>query len=439
MLAPEDPTDDVGVVGRVTTGELLSDGGASPSTTGRSRRATRPRSRATARSTCQWWSIRRDRCRARSTPWWAVDPQRREHSLRDVGLATPISCRRTRPGLAMGRARLNTVGVADLSGVRAGKSKTRGGTWAPSRNRCRRLRCIQHPGGSSSMTTPKAFQDVGGTALHNATRRAVLADRDPGPGDNDGGHRRNVDRVASIAAGADDVDRPRPQLVTERNECRRVEHGVEQTRQLLAGLALRRADATTNPISCAGVASPERMVDIARGHRRRRDLGVRATASASAGHPPRSSKCDTSSDYGLRLRGVVRFAASAVDGSERALRVLRRTTTLPDDATTLTLGRATPHALLLAMQARVRGMRCARRIAGTRPLQLRRRLPHPGRTFLDRAPDRLPIPATQSVWVTRSPQSFCVSSGHVGIQRRRRRPHCGDPFNIGGAEINIQG
>ena len=166
------------------------------------------------------------------------------------------------------------------------------------------------PCGDNSIATPKASEHVGGTALRRRGASAVLADRHPGPGDDDGGHRADVDRVAAIAAGADDVDGARPQLVTERHECRRVEHGVEQTRQLLGGLALgaqgddepdqlcgRRVAGEDGRHRCAGIGGDE----IAPFEQLRQQRGPSTEIV----------ECDTSSDYGLRPRAPVRFAASA--------------------------------------------------------------------------------------------------------------------------------
>ena len=62
------------------------------------------------------------------------------------------------------------------------------------------------------------LEQVGAAALRRRGAVAVLAHRHAGPGDDQRRHRRHVDRVRSVATGADDVDAPGALVVGERHE-----------------------------------------------------------------------------------------------------------------------------------------------------------------------------------------------------------------------------
>ena len=76
------------------------------------------------------------------------------------------------------------------------------------------------------------LEHVGRAALRRRGPGTVLAHRHAGTGDDDGGHRADVDRMAAISAGTDDVDRPRTKIVAERDDRGSIENRVEQATEL---------------------------------------------------------------------------------------------------------------------------------------------------------------------------------------------------------------
>ena len=210
------------------------------------------------------------------------------------------------------------------------------------------------PASSTQRLTPSGIEldrhaerleHVGRAALRRRGPGAVLAHRHPGAGDDDRRHRRHVDRVAAVAAGADDVDRPGRAGPPSSGTTSAAPSTASSRPDSSSGVSPFARRATTKPISWAGVASPARIVVIAA----RAWTAVRSRCStssvSSAGQPP----C-VSSDASARL---------AVSGSRHGRTlgtarpgVLRRASSggaapLADQPPPLALGGATPDALLL--------------------------------------------------------------------------------------------
>ncbi len=82
------------------------------------------------------------------------------------------------------------------------------------------------------------LEQISRTARRRGGSVAVLADRRTRAGHDQGRQRRNVDGVAAVAAGADDVDEPVAHLVGHIDRRGDGEHRVEQAVELLDGLAL---------------------------------------------------------------------------------------------------------------------------------------------------------------------------------------------------------
>ena len=120
----------------------------------------------------------------------------------------------------------------------------------------------------------EGLQDVGRAGLRGGAAGPVLADGDTGAGDDDRRHRRDVDRVGAVTAGADHVDGASAQLLAERHQFGRAEHGVEQPRQLVGGLALGpQGDDEADQLGRRGAAGEDR------GHRRAGLLGAEVAPS----------------------------------------------------------------------------------------------------------------------------------------------------------------
>ena len=103
------------------------------------------------------------------------------------------------------------------------------------------------------------LEHVGGAAGRGGGAVAVLDHPGAGAGGHDRGHRRDVDGVGAVAAGADDVDRVPADLERRRE----VEHGLGEAGDLVDRLALGRAAPSRSPAIWAGVASPPRIWRIA--------------------------------------------------------------------------------------------------------------------------------------------------------------------------------
>ena len=181
-----------------------------------------------------------------------------------AALATPITCRRTRPGLAIGPSRLNTVGMPISR--RDGPAKRNAGWNAGAKQKpmpggvdavldtLRRRARSPTPSSSSTSAVPHFDEAALAPCLHTGT---------PAPATTIAAIVDTLIECESIAAGADDVDAVVALVLGERDDLARRQHGVEQSRQLLGALALG-AQGDDEPISWAGVASP----DQDRRHRR---------------------------------------------------------------------------------------------------------------------------------------------------------------------------
>ena len=180
----------------------------------------------------------------------------------------------------------------------------------------------------------------------------------------------------------------------------RGEHGVEQPGQLVGRLPLGpqgddEPDQLGRPWPARRGSSPSpRAPDRPTGHAR---PAARSAAPASRrGRPARRSSAPasvTSRSRTLACRQVDRHGGRVRSGAAPAL---------ADDAATLALGRATPHAGLLARaRARARGTRLAPRTPRRPPWRLRRRRRHPGRRCSRRALGRPPTSAIRCHGTTR--------------------------------------
>ena len=216
-------------------------------------------------------------------------------------------------------------GHAQLAAGRAGVAH--GGVEARARSRTRcPPRATQRADvlGPTSMATPERLEQSAEPHGDDAARLPCLHTRPPGTGDHDGRQRRDVDRVAAVAAGADDVDHG---VAGRQRRPARRPPSMASSRPVSSSMVspfMRRA--TMNPAIWAGVAAPSRISAIAA----RARSGVRSAPDESvpmtAAHP------------------------SNVIGP------LGRPAALADDAPALALGGPAPDAFLLrAPRARVRG------------------------------------------------------------------------------------
>ena len=132
------------------------------------------------------------------------------------------------------------------------------------------------------MATPRASNTSAVPHSDDDAAGAVLAHRHAGAGGDEGGHRRHVDRVRAITAGADDVDGAVAQLVAERHQLGGGEHGVEQPGQLVGRLPLRpQGDDEADQLGGGGLPGEDR------GHGRARLLGGEITPGEQLGEQPR--------------------------------------------------------------------------------------------------------------------------------------------------------
>ena len=144
------------------------------------------------------------------------------------------------------------------------------------------LDAAQHAGRRQLDDDAERLEHVGRAAQRRRRPGAVLAHRHAGPGDDDGGHRRHVDRVRAVAARADDVDGPAPQLVVQRHQLGRRQHGVEQPGQLVGRLALGpQRDDEADQLGRRGVAAEDRR------HRRSRLVGGQVAPGEQLGQQAR--------------------------------------------------------------------------------------------------------------------------------------------------------
>ena len=168
-----------------------------------------------------------------------VGAQRRQHALGEARVGDADHLAAHPPRVGHRSEQVEHQRDPDLAACRSGEAERRvepGGETEPDPGL---LDAAHHVVGRQLDRHAERFQHVRRAALRRGAARPVLAHRHAGGGGDERGHRRHVDRVRSIAAGADDVDRPRP--ATRRSSGTSVaapEHGVEQPGQLVGRLAL---------------------------------------------------------------------------------------------------------------------------------------------------------------------------------------------------------
>ena len=223
----------------------------------------------------------------------AVGAQRRQHPLGEGGVGDADEVAAHPAGIGHRPEQVEHRRDADLAPRRGGEAERGvepGGEAEPDAGR---LDATLHSGGRQLDGDAQLLQDVGGAALRRRAARPVLADRDPGAGDDEGRHRRHVDRVRPVATGADHVDRaPRSSSSSGTSSAAaRTASSSPDNSSAVSPFARR---ATTNPISCAAVARPPRMLAIAV----RACSAVRSRPASSSvsspGHPPWSSRACSS-------------------------------------------------------------------------------------------------------------------------------------------------
>ena len=205
---------------------------------------------------------------SRPPPWTthaSVDPwARSDASMRSAkrASATPISWRRTRPGLAIGPSRLNTVGIPISR--RDGAAKRNAGWKRGAKQKPMPASSTQRrtPSGVSSRTTPRASNTSAVPHSDEAPRAPCLHTGTPAP----------ATTMAAIVDTLIECERSPPVPTTSTARARR--SSLSGTSSAAASTASSSPDsssavsplarrATTKPISCAGVARPSRIVAIA--------------------------------------------------------------------------------------------------------------------------------------------------------------------------------
>jgi hypothetical protein len=127
---------------------------------------------------------------------------------------------------------------ADLAPRRAGVAERRVEPRREAEADSHLVEAARHAAGAELDGDAQLLEHVSGSALRRRPAVAVLAHRHTRAGDHERGHRRDVHRVRAISTRAHDVDRGGPELVAERNELGRAQDRVEQSGELLSGLAL---------------------------------------------------------------------------------------------------------------------------------------------------------------------------------------------------------
>ena len=152
--------------------------------------------------------------------------------------ATPMTWRRTRPGLAIGPSRLNTVGIPISR--RDGAAKRNAGWNRGAKQKPMPASSTQRrtPSGVSSSTTPSASKTSAVPHSDDAPRAPCLHTGTPAP----------ATTMAAIVDTLIECERSppvptmstarRPQVVAQRHQLGGRQHRVEQPGQLVGGLAL---------------------------------------------------------------------------------------------------------------------------------------------------------------------------------------------------------
>ena len=242
--------------------------------------------------------------------------------------ATPRSIRRTRRRVGHRAEDVEHGRDADLSSGRSGVAERRVEPRGQAEADARLLDAASHAGGRQLDHHPEGFQQVGRAALRRRGTVAVLAHRHPGAGHDEGGQGRDVDAVAAVAAGADDVDRPVGQIRRAATP-----GGPRRAWRRACRSARRRfrpscAGPRRTLPSWAGVASPARISSMAA----RAVSELRSRPEPAGGGPRANRRCRPDDPSG--------------SSSGRAA-------ALADDPPALPLGGAAPDALLLAALERV--------------------------------------------------------------------------------------
>ena len=189
-----------------------------------------------------------------------------------------MSWRRTRPGLAIGPSRLNTVGMPISR--RDGAAKRKAG-WKRGAKQKPMPASATHCGDAVRRqldVDTQRFEHVSGATLRRGGAGSVLAHGGSGAGRDERRHGRHVDRVRPVASRADDVDCRRSRLVRERDERGVLQHGVEQAGDLLGRLTFgAKGDDETDQLCRRGVAVEDRA------HRCTRLLGGEVDAVEQGG------------------------------------------------------------------------------------------------------------------------------------------------------------
>ena len=195
--------------------------------------------------------------------------------------AQPIAAARGRAGLVSGPRKLNDGRHAELAARAGRRAASPGGRPARSRSRCRpRATVAATPSAGRSIATPSSSSTS--AAPHGRGRRpvAVLDHRPPAAGDDQRRHRRDVDGVGPVAAGADDVDRA---AVDRHRGWRRSQHRARPARPARPAVSplARSSDGERRPAGPA-VASPAMISSIAQRGVVGRQVGAGAAARSAA-------------------------------------------------------------------------------------------------------------------------------------------------------------
>ena len=295
----------------------------------------------------------------------AVGPQRGQHPLGEVGVgdADHLAAHPARVGHRTEQVEHGRD--ADLAARRGGEAERRMEPRREAEPDPGLLDAAPHAVRRQLDRHAERLEHVGRAALRRRPAGAVLAHRHAGAGDHEGGHRRHVDRVRAVAAGADDVDGRIAQLVAERDQLGGASTASSNPDSSSAVSPLIRS-ATTKAISWAGVAPPDRIVAIAVAPGRRSGRALEQVGEHA--RPPAvdasSSMLDGASDQPGRSRDANLFSAR----TRRGCRVegVRRAAALADDPAALPLGAARPRRRPSpGASGRARGRRPAPRTSHT--------------------------------------------------------------------------
>ncbi len=212
-----------------------------------------------------------------------------------------MSCRRTRPGLAIGPSRLNTVAMPISR--RLGAANRNAGWNFGARQNPMPTSFTQRstPSGDSSMATPSSSSTSAAPHCDEAARAPCLHTGTPAP----------ATTMAAIVLTLIEWLRspPVPTMSTARDRSSSPSGTSDAASNTASSSPLSSSGdsplarrATTNAMSWAGVASPDKIVAIAAracvaGRSRRSMSSVR-----SVGQPPRSSSEFIRSGYAVRRR-----------------------------------------------------------------------------------------------------------------------------------------